>query len=101
MDGHWCLCRNALKDDDGFASFDNAFAVDLDSVGGKKDVTGFCRNGAMPLMFQEKMRRVFGSSGGRGAGVFAGAVCWDAVAVLEPVLRSFVGGGLISRFIVE
>lgn len=52
-------------------------------------------------MFQEKIRREFALCGGRGAGVFAGTVCWEAVAVSEPVLRRFAGGGLILRFIVE
>jgi hypothetical protein len=75
--------------------------VPIALVGSKKDVMGFCKNGRIPLMFQEKIRREFALCGGRGAGVFAGTVCWEAVAVSEPVLRHFAGGGLILRFIVE
>lgn len=33
MDGHWCLCKNALKDAGGIASFGGLLAVTLDSVG--------------------------------------------------------------------
>jgi hypothetical protein len=54
----------------------------------------------MPLMFQENMRKVFALSGGRGASVLAGAVWWEAVTILEPILRLFAGGGLMSRFMV-
>lgn len=54
----------------------------------------------MPLMFQENMRKVFALSGGRGASVLAGAVWWEAVTVLEPILHLFAGGGLMSRFMV-
>lgn len=70
-----------------------------EEVGAKKEVMGFWlwRKGLMPLMFQEKMRRVsrvvavvegeFGA--GVGASVGAGAS-----------FRRFVGGGLISPGIV-
>jgi hypothetical protein len=55
----------------------------------------------MPLMFHEKMRRVFASSGGSGSGaaeVFGEDVC-VGIDVCAPVLRRFAGGGLIRRFI--
>jgi hypothetical protein len=95
MDGHWCLRKKALKDAGGKASFEDTFAVTLDSVGWKKDVIGFCTNGVMPLMFQDKMRRVFASSGGRGTRSSVGGVCRGTVTALEPVLRRFAGGGLM------
>ena len=100
MDGHWCLCRNPLREAADRAFFASSLIAVLD-LGMKNSVIGFCRNGAMPSMFQEKMRNVFESRGGRGvgdAGVLEGAVCPGDAAVFVATLRRFEGGGLISRF---
>jgi len=103
MDGHWCLCKKPLREAAGRAFFASSLSAVLDLEIWKKSVIGFCRNGAMPSMFQEKMRNVFESRGGRGvgdAGVLGGAVCPGDAAVFVASLRRFEGGGLISRFIV-
>ena len=102
MDGHWCLCRKPLREAAGRAFFASSLSAVLD-LGIRNHVIGFCRNGAMPSMFQEKMRIVFESRGGRGvgdAGVLGGAVCPGDAAVFVATLRRFEGGGLISRSIV-
>jgi hypothetical protein len=101
MDGHWCLCKKALREGAGLASFVSCLTAVLDLEGWKKDVIGLCRNGVMPLMFQEKIRKVFELRGGSGAGVLlGGAVFKESVTAFIEVLRRFAGGGLISRFMV-
>jgi hypothetical protein len=52
----------------------------------------------MPLMFQETMRRVFASRGGRAAGAFGEDVC-VGTAACALVLRRLADGGLMPRFI--
>ena len=52
----------------------------------------------MPLMFQEKMRMVFGLGGGEVLGSWCGF--WARVGAMLDVLRRFGGGGLMFRFIV-
>ena len=102
MDGHWCLCRKPLREAAGRAFFASSLSAVLD-LGMKNSVIGFCRNGTMPSIFQEKMRNVFESRGERGvgdAGVLGGAVCLGDAAVFVATLRRFEGGGLISRFMV-
>lgn len=56
----------------------------MEEVVGKKDLMEGWRKGVMPLMFQEKMRKVF--------------VDWPEGAV-SAVLRRLGGGGLSSRSI--
>lgn len=60
---------------------------------GKKEVIGAWRKGAMPLMFQEKMRRVLGLGGGGGSDGGKAVV----VDGFGEVLRRFEGGGLMKR----
>ena len=54
---------------------------------------GFWRKGVMPLMFQEKMRMVFGLGGGEAVGSWCGF--WVRVGAMLDVLRRFGGGGLM------
>lgn len=70
------------------------FKLLLSCVAWKNEGIGGWRKGEMPLMFQEKMRRVGGRAGLMSQGLDA-----DAAAVEAVVLRRFVGGGLIARFI--
>ena len=63
----------------------------------KKEVMVFWRNGAMPLMFQEKMRMVCGSGGeGRGDGD-----SWMVDGAVGLNFRRLEGGGLIERSIAD
>lgn len=98
MDGDWCLCRKALREAAGLVFFASLISAALDFEIRKKSVIGFCRNGVMPSMFQEKIRKVFESRGERGVGVvgvFEDAVCTEAVTALRAVLHRLAGGGLI------
>jgi hypothetical protein len=97
MDGQLWRCRNPLRDAGDVASF----RLECDLEGWKNDVMGFCRKGAMPLTFHEKMRKVFAPSGGSGSGAaeaFGDDVC-VGIDVCASVFRRFTGGGLMSRFI--
>lgn len=65
-------------------------------------VIGFCRNGSMPLMFQETIRIASLSSGGSASEELEDAAADDEVAkAVALVLRRFAGGGLISRSMVS
>lgn len=67
----------------------------------------FCKNGVMPLMFQEKMRMVSGlegaelgaSDGARGSGAGDGIHASPVRVSPGPVFvfLRFVGGGLMER----
>jgi hypothetical protein len=60
---------------------------------------GAWRKGVMPLMFQEKIRMVFVSRGGRGWSL-EGACLAIGTAESAVVLRRLAGGGLIPRFML-
>ena len=68
---------------------------ELDEVR-KKDVIDFCRNGVMPLTFQEKMRML---SDDGGPGCSDGDGCGNDGSVGATVFLRFASGGLMSRSI--
>jgi hypothetical protein len=56
----------------------------------------FCRNGAIPLTFHEKMRRVF-FGGGRGED--EGRARFEVCG--RDIFMRFVGGGLMPRDVIS
>lgn len=58
MAGQLCRCKKPLRDAGGTTSL-AARLFPFGGVGvGKKEVIDFCRNGAMPFTFHEKMRSI-------------------------------------------
>jgi hypothetical protein len=93
MEGQWWRCKKLRREAGGTVFFGSFALGDVF----KKEVMDFWRKGAIPLMFQEKMRMVCGSGGeGRGDGdarMFDGAVRLN--------FRRLEGGGLIERSIAD
>lgn len=89
-------CRNPLRDAGGMTFFVPWSLPICDFVVRKNSVIGFCRNGAIPLMFHEKKRNMFDSSAGGALGVSNDAARGGLAAGAEG-FRRFAGGGLMSR----
>ena len=64
IEGHLCLCKKPRSDGGGMLS-----SLSWGSDAAKNDFMDFCKKGAIPLTFHEKIRMLFVCSGGRGCGV--------------------------------